>query len=31
MATATYPPKRVNNVENSIFNPSDYTDEGNDL
>ena len=31
MATATYPPKRVNNVANSIFNPSDYTVEGNDL
>ena len=31
MATATYPPKRVNNIANSIFNPSDYTVEGNDL
>jgi len=31
MATPTYPPKRVNNVANSIFNPSDYTVEANDL
>ena len=31
MSKPTYPPKRVNNVANSIFNPSDYTVEGNDL
>ena len=31
MSKATYPPKRVNDVANSIFNPSDYTVEGNDL
>jgi len=31
MASATYPPKRVNNVANSIFNPSDYIVEANDL
>jgi hypothetical protein len=31
MATATYPPRKVNNVANSVFNPSDYTVVGNDL
>jgi hypothetical protein len=31
MATATYPPKKVNNVANSVFNPSDYAVSGNDL
>ena len=31
MATATYPPRKVNNVANSVFNPSDYAVSGNDL
>jgi len=31
MATATYPPRKVNNVANSIFNSSDYAVVGNDL
>ena len=31
MATATYPPRKVNNVANSVFNPSDYAVTGNDL
>jgi hypothetical protein len=31
MATATYPPKKVNNSANSIFNPSDYAVVGGDL
>ena len=31
MATPTYPPRKVNNVANSIFNPSDYAVVGNDL
>ena len=31
MATPTYPPRKVNNVANSIFNSSDYAVIGNDL
>ena len=31
MATPTYPPRKVNNVANSIFNSSDYAVVGNDL
>ena len=31
MATATYPPRKVNNVANTVFNPSDYAVSGNDL
>jgi len=31
MATPTYPPRKINNVANSIFNPSDYAVIGNDL
>ncbi len=31
MATPTYPPKKVNNAVNSIFNSSDYAVVGNDL
>ena len=31
MSTPTYPPRKVNDVANSIFNSSDYTVVGNDL
>ena len=31
MTTPTYPPRKVNNVANSIFNSSDYAVVGNDL
>ena len=31
MTTPTYPPRKVNNVANSIFNSSDYAVIGNDL
>ena len=31
MSTPTYPPRKVNDTANSIFNSSDYTVVGNDL
>ena len=31
MSAPTYPPKKVNNVVNSVFNPADYAVIGNDL